>query len=370
MRILIVSTSFKPMISARAFRTTELVRELAAQGHEVDLLTYKDAPEHSELEEKWGFQIIPLGKRLTEIELKGKSGFNLLLRRVLRRVLLYLFQYPQINIMFQVKKALKPLNGYDLMISIATPHPTHWGVALARTKGHPIADRWIADSGDPFMMAKYDNLGKPFYLGYLENAWSKKSDFVSIPRIAMRENYYPSCQSKILEIPQGFKFPDDTELPIPNNPVPTFAFAGTFMRVGRNPQPLLEVLSEIDMDFRFIVYTKRSVLLDPYKERLGNKLEIHELVPRDELLDHLQGMDFLINIGFDAVHQSPSKLIDYYIVSRPVLSFETSEVNESKLLDFLKGDYKGKYEFGDMSKFRIEKVTHRFLDPQAYILPK
>jgi hypothetical protein len=45
-----------------------------------------------------------------------------------------LFDFPNIEILFKVRTALKKETGYDALISIAVPHPTHWGVASVWTK--------------------------------------------------------------------------------------------------------------------------------------------------------------------------------------------------------------------------------------------
>ena len=53
-RILIVSRSFYPDNSPRAFRTTELSKEFARQGHHVTVITPR-VKEHREFEqEAWG----------------------------------------------------------------------------------------------------------------------------------------------------------------------------------------------------------------------------------------------------------------------------------------------------------------------------
>ncbi|CAF3700014.1 unnamed protein product, partial [Rotaria sp. Silwood1] len=88
-----------------------------------------------------------------------------------RRALLWLFEYPDIGLMFQVKSALKNESGYDLLISVAVPHPVHWGTALAWNEKKPIATTWVADCGDPYMGLTYETYKKPFYLKYLEKAW-------------------------------------------------------------------------------------------------------------------------------------------------------------------------------------------------------
>lgn len=209
-KILIISSTFYPENSPRSFRTTELVKELCRQGHDVTLYTIKDDQYHQPIEKEYGVTIKNLGKRkFTPINVFSGSKLAVLFKRVVNRTLLQLIQYPDIELMFKVKRVLKKESGYDLMISIAVPHANHWGVAWARTKKNPIADIWVGDCGDPFMgVVNHDSFGKMFYFKYLERWFCRKADYISIPRISTKGSYYPEFHNKIIEIPQGFRFDD------------------------------------------------------------------------------------------------------------------------------------------------------------------
>ncbi|MBL0356328.1 MAG: hypothetical protein IPP72_05315 [Chitinophagaceae bacterium] len=363
-KILVVSKSFYPENSPRSFRTTELVKEFCRQGHDVTLYTLKNDEHHQPIANEFGVTIKDLGKlRFKPVDLTKGNKIIFLLKRVVNRAFLLFFEYPDIELMFRVKKALKNESGYDLMVSVAVPHPVHWGVTWARTKQHRIADTWVADCGDAYMgVIKHDSFGKMFYFKYLEKWLCRKADHIAIPNINMKVNYYPEFRNKILEIPQGFKF-DEVQMQhvAPNNPVPTFAFAGVFMRTTRNPVPLLEYLISTKRDFKFIVFTRTAELLLPYKEVLKDKLEIRDYIPRTELIKELSKMDFHINIGFDPAQQAPSKIIDYYLSGRPILSFPTNEVDKKLMDEFLDGNYSNGFRYENVDKFRIENVSKAFL---------
>ena len=98
-----------------------------------------------------------------------------------------------------------------------------------------------------------------------------------------------------------------------------------------------------------------------YKEKLVNKLILREYIPRDELLLQLSKMDFLINIGYNPVHQVPSKLIDYSIADRPVFNISDS-FNEIQLLEFLEGNYKNAMILPNIEAYKIENVGASFLN--------
>jgi hypothetical protein len=73
-------------------------------------------------------------------------------------------------------------------------------------------------------------------------------------------------------------------------------------------------------------------------------------------------MDFLLNIGYDPVHQSPSKLIDYYLTGRPILSSDTNEFDHKIVDAFLQGDYTNSFSFDNIDQYRIENVCKKFLN--------
>lgn len=362
-KVLVVSTAFYPENSPRSFRTTELVKELCRQGHYVTLHTLKNDEFHLPIEKEFGVKIKDLGKRkLPFINVSSGAKWIILFKRIVNRVLLQLFSYPDIELMFMVKNALKKeIETYDLLITVAVPHPTHWGTAWARTKKRPIGKIWVADCGDPFMGAIYDSFKKVFYFKYLEKWFCQKADFIAVPKIMMKENYYPEFHSKFIEIPQGFKFEKViTNLQLKNQ-IPTFAFAGSLLRIARNPTQLLTYLATLDKPFKFIIYTENQDLVEPFKSVLKEKLEIKSYIPRLELIKVLSQMDFLVNIAFDPVHQAPSKLIDYYLTGRPILSSLTSEFDTDIVKAFLEGDYSNTFIFENVEQYRIENVTHKFL---------
>ena len=362
-KILVVSRSFYPENSPRSFRTTELVKEMCRQGHDVTLITIKDEKEHPAIEKEFGVKIKDMGPlRFKPINLSKGSSLLILFKRAVNRALLLLIEYPDIELMFKVKKALKKESGYDLLVSIAVPHPVHWGTAWARSKKNPIAPVWVGDCGDAYMgVIKHDSFSKLFYFKYLEKWFCRKADYISIPNIMMKVNYYPEFHPKIIEIPQGFKFDDvQVQKTQPNHAVPTFAFAGIFMRTTRNPTSLIEYLIKTGKDFKFIVYTRTPDLLLPYLPVLKDKLEIRQYIPRLQLLGELAQMDFLINIGYDPAQQAPSKLIDYCLTGRPILSLSTNEADKNIIDQFLSGDYSGAFKNNNLEQYRIENVCRLF----------
>jgi hypothetical protein len=284
------------------------------------------------------------------------------LSRALSRILLTLFEYPDIENMFKVKKSLKNEYGYDMMISFAVPYPVHWGVAWSRSEKHRIATTWVADCGDPYMGDVLDSFRKPFYLAYLEKWFCRKADFISIPIEGAMPGYYPEFHHKIRIIPQGFDFDlNAKKIEKPVNDVPLFAYAGGFLQGIRDPKFLMQYLINLDLPFRFLVFTNTSELLDEYKVKLNEKLIISDYIPRSELMKVLAKMDFLINFDNNTSLNSPSKLIDYAIVNRPVLNINQN-FNGEDLVEFLNRDYRKRMLLPDPEQYHIKNISRLFLD--------
>jgi glycosyltransferase involved in cell wall biosynthesis len=361
-KILLVSNGFYPEISPRSYRATELAKEFYRQGHDVTVISkfrdhnYSDFLSGYPITFKmWGKSRFP---KVPQYKHKPFSFFS----RVISRVMLILFEYPGIEDMFKLKKMLKYENGYELMISFAVPYPVHWGVAWARTRKNLIAEKWVADCGDPYMGDVLDSFRKLFYFGFLEKWFCRKADYISIPISGAINGYYSEFHHKIKVIPQGFDFDlNKKTMELPSNDCPTFAYAGGFLPGARDPQPFMNFLKSLDMPFRFLVYTNKPDILNEYKESMNLKLLVSPYIPRSELMEVMAGMDFLVNFDNHTNLNSPSKLIDYAITRRPVLNISNNFDGED-LLSFLKGDYRCQMKLPNPGQNHIKTITRHFLD--------
>lgn len=363
--ILIVGNSFYPENSPRAFRTTELAKEFARQGHDVTVLVPKDNKVHEKFEKRYGLKIKNIGqKRFSAINLNSDNKIILLFKRLIRRSLDLFLHYPNIEWMLIVKKALRDQKDYDLLITIAAPHPIHWGTAWARNNKNKIARVWIADCGDPFMGTTTDTFKKLFYFKYFEEYWGKKSDYITVPIEGAKGGYYNEFKHKIKVIPQGFNFDEIkiNEKDYTTNKTPTFAYAGLLIPGARDPKLLIEYLLSLNIDFKFIFYTKSIGLIAPYLPLAKGRIEVRDYIPRADLLEELSKMDFLVNFNNGVSTQLPSKLIDYYLTKRPVLSIDSFGLNTKIIDQFLTKDYANQFKFDNPEQYKIENVCHQFLN--------
>jgi hypothetical protein len=362
-KILIVSRFFYPENTPRSFRTTELAKEFARQGHEVKVLIPSKSDLHNTFSKENNFTIKDIGSPRWQSPNFGNSKIGYWMTRAFYRILSLGFEYPGIELMFLVKKALKMENGYDLLISIAVPYPIHWGVALRRSNKKRIAKIWVADCGDPYMGDKTDSFRKLFYFKYVEKWFMTKADYISITKMEFKVNYYEEFHHKIVEIPQGFKF-EDVKLfeGTPLTRQPHFAFAGSLIKGVRDPSLFLAYLISLEQDYKFILYTKTTELVEPFVAKSKGRIEIKDYISRTELLYELSKMDFLVNFEYNPVIQSPSKLIDYGLTRKPILNSISKEFKPTIIDEFLHGNYTNQFQIPDFDKYRIENVCASFLN--------
>lgn len=361
--ILIVSRSFYPVNSARSIRTTELAKQFAKEGHDVKVITPYNSKVHPGFEKRNNLTIKDLGQSMfNSLDVKGGRLENLT-RRAINRLLNLLFEYPNIELMWMVKRALKEETDHDLMISIAVPHPTHWGVAWARSKQEPIANVWAADCGDPYMGLESDSFKKLFYFSIFEKWFSRKADFITVPFKGAVSAYYPEFHSKIRIIPQGFDFPEPgNENPV-RNEVPTFAYVGNIVSYQHYAIPFFKTLKESGRPFHFIAYTKnRDFFVQHMPDSVLSQTELRDYVPREQLFKELQSVDFFLHFPYLQGTQRSLKLIDYAHIGKPILSYKDDAQSIEALQQFLKGDYSHQLQTGDTEMYKIKNVCNQFLE--------
>jgi hypothetical protein len=290
---------------------------------------------------------------------------NSILKRIVNRIAEQFLYYPNITDIFYIrKKLLEEKNSYDALISIAAPHSIHWGVAsLPRKIRKKIARTWIADCGDPFMFAENLQYTRPFYFSILENLFCSRCDKITVPTGASKYGYYKKYQKKIEVIPQGFKF----DLSSIYNKVKTnekekiIAYAGSLNINRRNPKHLIKYLLDSDKKFKFYIFSNNLNLVNEWAKSYPNKIILSEYLPREKLLDFLKSVDFVINFQNKGQSQTPSKLIDYAIVNKPVLNFTYNKLPIKIINEFFENNYQNAIKIDNLENYKIENVSKKFL---------
>lgn len=358
-KILIVTHWFYPRQNPRAFRAFELYRELSKR-HSVDVLVgdwkcqLKHDEDYHKLDEfgKQDFQNKNArlsNKKIIQIGLKIVQYF------IGERYLLSSGRF--------ISRNMK-LDNYNAVISIGLPFYSHWLTAnkIRKMKCSNITS--ISDWGDPFYGDKVRRIAP--YFKSIQKKTCNTFDYIVTPTEKAVPYYqeYKDNHEGIKVIPQGFNFDEVQVSNYKPTGVPHFAYAGIFYSDKRNPEEFLKFLTTIDRDFVFTVYTVThgpiyNDILMKYKKILGDKFIINDMVPRLDCIKLLCENDFLINIDNLSAVQVPSKLIDYSLTKRPILSFTQDNIPKDKIKKFFDGDYSDSLKIS-IDEFNIKRVAEKF----------
>jgi len=361
MKIVIVTQHIFPIKTPRAHRSTELVKEFARQGHDVTVYAVLGSYDYSSFEKEYGVTVknIPVRYEFHPYSSDG-DGKRTLIDKILGKILGKTFEFPTIEFKYSIPKIIKKEQKHDLLISIGAPHHIHWGCARAK-QFSSFPDKWIADCGDPYMN---NGTSKDHHQKFAkeEHRFCQQCDFITVPVEEAKNGYYEEYRNKIHVIPQGFDFEFPIQKNETNNEIIQFAYAGMFYEDIRNPRKILNYLSDVKKDFRFYVFTPFPQILDDYKDTLKERLIIQKPIERTLLLEKLKEMDFLLNIeNLNSPNQVPSKLIDYAITGRPILSLNPENPEKEIINEFFDKKYQNQKIIENIQQYQISEVVKKFL---------
>ena len=371
-KLLIVSYYFFPENKPRAFRTFELTKGLCEIGFDVTLVVPSYNITYLDLTKKFSnLTILQLpdankSQKITISEKKQSKGKSTL-RILLERSVYALFPSgSDAKYGYQLIQFFRRNRGiYDTVISISYPYSVHFGVVVSKKLKYLKAKSFITEFGDTLVGCPA--LPKSIVHKILQKFISVNSNYIVTPtHLAIPNLSIYKEKENVKVIPQGFNFSDVKTKEYKKNVIPTFGYAGSFHYTMRNPEILLELLSTLNIDFRFIIYTNLKdnnlvVLFEKYKKKLGEKLVINSVIPRLEVLEKLSTMDFLVFEENVSNNQSPSKIIDYKLTGRPIFSFHQNSINVEKFLEFLNFNFTNQsYMDFKIEDFSIEKVIDKY----------
>ena len=363
--ILIISQHIFPKQTPRAHRATELAIEFSKQGYDVTLYAVLGQYDYEDFCNKHNIKVKP-------IKLSWQfASFNsdlivkrYLIDKVLGRLFQKIFEFPNIEFFFKIPRILKKEKKFDILISIADPHMIHWGCAIAKEKfPEKFPNKWIADCGDPY----YDNANSEKFkerFKKMEHFFCANANFITVPVSSAIKSYFNKYESKIKVIPQGFRFQVAEKIKLkPINVIPTFAYCGNFFSGYRDPSIFFEFLLKTKLNFKFIIYTDHTYLIEKYLPKIKHKIEIRPTIFRKDMIEEIKKMDFLLNIeNINMPGQLPSKLIDYANSNRPILSINPSNFKSENITEFLNGNYQTRLVVDNLEDYRIEGVTSKFIE--------
>ncbi|ABR91659.1 Uncharacterized conserved protein [Janthinobacterium sp. Marseille] len=376
MRLLIVSYSYFPALTPRAFRWTAIAEWMVLQGHHVDVVCAKSAG-LADFQVIAGVSVHRAGGGMREslkTWLNRKPVVNGVApttltsassrRGALGRGLKYLYSFTLQKIMWPdfagawYFPALRKSRGLieqhqpDVIISVSVPFTGHL-VGLSLQKRYGI--RWLADIGDPFSFMTQTPVNNHRLFNrlnyYSETKVLQGANVVSVTTEGTKAEYcqhFPSiASSKIFVIPPLFAagsqladagkfFSDDTKIRL--------VFAGTLYSRIRNPSALLSFFKamldegggdKLELHF-FGAINDCEFCFEEFKSLIGTKIFLHGLVAREDALRAMKEADILINLGNGTPYQLPSKVVEYVMLAKPVLNISPIELDSSQdmLLEF------------------------------------
>ena len=311
LKLAIIGGDYPPSSSPRAIRIFNLVSGFAPYFARINVYL-PNAPINKLNAEKSNVRFYSFGRNI-KFTFRGTFG------RILQRIFNLLFDYPDINFFFWLKNYRHVLDS-DVILTIGVPHSIHWGInKLLRTCNKKIY--WIAESSDPFFTKGMDIFPKPFYFRFLERSFLNKVDKVIVPFEGAIAAYPRFSKSKFSVIPQGFdsayigSFRNENV----NNSIFTFGYAGTLYKFGRNPSEFLKKAINSKFNFKFYLIVNNLDLI-PSECLSDERFIIQNLMPREDVYRLLAGMDCILNFENHSKTQSPSKIIEYSFLGRPIFS--------------------------------------------------
>lgn len=376
-KLLIATVQFYPDPTPRGNRVFELARGFAQRGWQVEVLLFwdgRDRAAHQKLTETYGVVVDYLCKDSLH---PGPQHFSTLFS-VPRKprpsagnpvigLLMNFFESLQ-RAYWLVRAVLKLLlkfaKGPAVFISISNPLYVHlfsaWALRLfPRRKFTAIAE--YGDAASPAAAEENRFISRAF-------------DRIVVMNEKMK-NWYGSFKegNDILVIPHGFNLRETKKAVYEKNDVPSFAYAGRFWKEIRDPTFFFEFLRTCKYDFRFYVYWNDAgktaapatawihQMLSTYKALLGDKLIVKDPLPRLDLIYELSRQDFLVDFSNRIGIQEPSKLIDYTLMERPVLSFNQLNFRPEMFEAFIRGQYEQSPKV-DLSKHDIDRILDLYLE--------
>ena len=367
MKLLIITHSYAPNRTPRAFRWSAIAEYWAARGNRIDVVaTGRD--DDPRLVVRNGVNVHRVGegamgklrrlfgdKRTAPSEGKGfiatprtsagKGLYDATWRRVYWPDHAMLWYLPALA----EAKRLCRTNRYDGMITVSHPFTGHL-VGLSLKRAFPEL-RWIADVGDPFSLDGGVSFNNPaLYRGLNKRVDARvyeRSDAVSVTVEGCRAalaSAFPVSAGKTQVIPPLLSLTppcDATDTPLGKNGTIDLIYLGVLYADIHPPDALLALFAAMHArndSLRLHFFGDIQDCGDAftrYQPLMNSAIFVHGAVPHETAGAIMSKADVLVNIGNDTPFQLPSKLVEYASAGRPILNI--GRANLDTAADLLRG---------------------------------
>jgi glycosyltransferase involved in cell wall biosynthesis len=346
---LIIIYSYKPALSARAFRWAALAEHWTSQGHHVDVIAAWQPGLVSD-EQLEGVNVhrvnnilfsllpnrAPASIAIAPSDAPRRPGriYRFILRSM--RTLWRVIYWPDAAMLWYrpaLRKArtLMRQRHYDALITVSPFFTSHLVGEQLHT-GH-----WLADYGDPFSFQDIEPHNNWKLYRRLNRAVERRifyrADAISVTTEPTRKIYasqFPESAAKIAVIPPLLSIPA-----VPNTAPPfddhiRLLFTGMLYPHTRRPDHLLKLFAALmqrpdlarRLELHFIGETGLVAnAFVPYQHLIDEaRIVLHGVLSREQVHEHTQRANILVNIGNRTPYQLPSKVIEYAATGKPVLN--------------------------------------------------
>lgn len=223
---------------------------------------------------------------------------------------------------------------YDVILSFSYPLALH--ILASKLKECGFAERWTPIFLDPYVFSFYlsKRSSRLRYRKRLVERLLLSADEVFVARGIVEENlkngYTPEYHKKCItiELPNLVKREDFKAAEAKGKT--TLAYAGMFYKDIRNPEKMLDVLSQLPRSYDIVVMGVGCEDVFESKKKLfeGNLNHLGR-TESSKCQDILSKSNILINLGNTITNQTPSKVFEYIGLGKPVLNFYFDETDTS-----------------------------------------
>jgi glycosyltransferase involved in cell wall biosynthesis len=352
-KILIVTYSYTPDLTPRAFRWSAVASELVKMGHEVHVLCAgcetdeTNAAGGRATEHRVKDWFLNASTRVTPNStthsIAGGTGRALWWKSLARKWVRSIWRsscWPDYACGWVVPgalaaRALCAQHHFDWVISVSHPFTGHVAGWLA-TRGAQHT-KWLVDIGDPFSLMSepapnnltiYARLNR-----YIESRVIARAQMISVTTEATRrlyETHFPLSAAKMHVIPPLLSLPEPRMQLVRGINAPIrLVFVGTLYSRLRSPRRLLECFAALvqaqpqtSLELHFYGSVNDCAeQLSAHTKSADSKVHVHGLVNRQTAFQAMYEADILVNIGNESESQLASKVIEYMAMGKPILNF-------------------------------------------------
>lgn len=352
MKLLVITYSYTPDLTPRAFRWSAVAERLAQKGHTVHVLCAAVSGSDDGRSEDgvavyrvkdW---LLNASARVTPgagtVATAPRSAVGSLLRSTLRKLVRAVWRavyWPDYACGWVIPAARKArslcaAHNYDWIISVSHPFSGHVVGMLA--KAQAPQSKWFVDISDPYCLMREPSPNNRLFYGWISRAIEGRviagADALSVTTESthrLYENEFPVSIGRMRVIPpllsiSGLDRPSTRQV----DGVTRLVFVGTLYSRLRSPKHLLACVSALKTmlpQLRLELHFYGAINdcgddLASCSEVVRNCLFVHGMVSRDTVVQAMIDADVLVNIGNDSESQLASKVIEYMAVGKPILN--------------------------------------------------